>query len=220
MFEGDRRFPIVVRLNDKVREDREALENIPVPLPPGPNGKASSVLLKQVAGFSVTEGPNQISRENGTRRVVVTANVRGRDFGSLVAEAQAKVGSQVRLPPGYFVTWGGQFENLASAKRRLMVVVPVCFFLIFLLLYSALGSPRDALWCSAPCRWPDRRHRGAVASRDAGVGAGRGRVHRAIRRGGPQRAGDADLHQAARGGRPAEAGGDPGGGHDGSGQWR
>ncbi|PIK71718.1 CusA/CzcA family heavy metal efflux RND transporter, partial [Methylobacterium frigidaeris] len=145
VFEGDRRFPIVVRLTDKVREDREALENIPVPLPPGANGRASSVLLKQVAGFSVTEGPNQISRENGKRRVVVTANVRGRDIGSLVAEAQAKVGSQVQLPPGYFVTWGGQFENLASAKRRLMVVVPVCFFLIFLLLYSALGSPRDAL---------------------------------------------------------------------------
>ncbi|MBY0250990.1 MAG: CusA/CzcA family heavy metal efflux RND transporter, partial [Methylobacterium organophilum] len=145
VFEGDRRFPIVVRLTDKVREDREALENIPVPLPPGPNGRASSVLLKQVASFSVAEGPNQISRENGKRRVVVTANVRARDIGSLVAEAQAKVGDQVQLPPGYYVTWGGQFENLASAKRRLMVVVPVCFFLIFLLLYSALGSPRDAL---------------------------------------------------------------------------
>ncbi|QGY02978.1 MULTISPECIES: efflux RND transporter permease subunit [Methylobacterium] len=145
VFEGDRRFPIVVRLTDKVREDREALENIPVPLPPGPNGRASSVLLKQVASFQVTEGPNQISRENGKRRVVVTANVRGRDIGSLVAEAQAKVGSQVQLPPGYYVTWGGQFENLASAKQRLLVVVPVCFFLIFLLLYSALGSPRDAL---------------------------------------------------------------------------
>ncbi len=80
MFEGDRRFPIVVRLTDKVREDREALENIPVPLPPGPNGRASSVLLKQVASFSVAEGPNQISRENGKRRVVVTANVRARDI--------------------------------------------------------------------------------------------------------------------------------------------
>ncbi|MGF3024036.1 efflux RND transporter permease subunit [Methylobacterium aquaticum] len=145
VFEGDRRFPIVVRLTDKVREDREALENIPVPLPPGANGRASSVLLKQVARFSVTEGPNQISRENGKRRVVVTANVRGRDIGSLVAEAQSKVGSQVQLPPGYYVTWGGQFENLASAKQRLVIVVPVCFFLIFLLLYSALGSPRDAL---------------------------------------------------------------------------
>ena len=145
VFEGDRRFPIVVRLNDKVREDREALENIPVPLPPGLNGRASSVLLKQVASFSVTEGPNQISRENGKRRVVVTANVRGRDIGSLVAEAQGKVAAQVQLPSGYYVTWGGQFENLASAKQRLMIVVPVCFFLIFLLLYSALGSPRDAL---------------------------------------------------------------------------
>ncbi|WP_430912147.1 efflux RND transporter permease subunit [Methylobacterium sp. sgz302541] len=145
VFEGDRRFPIVVRLTDKVREDREALENIPVPLPPGPNGRASSVLLKQVASFSVAEGPNQISRENGKRRVVVTANVRGRDIGSLVAEAQAKVASGVQLPSGYYVTWGGQFENLASAKKRLLVVVPVCFFLIFLLLYSALGSPRDAL---------------------------------------------------------------------------
>ncbi|MCE4226286.1 CusA/CzcA family heavy metal efflux RND transporter [Methylobacterium sp. C25] len=145
VFEGDRRFPIVVRLNDKVREDREALENIPVPLPPGPSGRAASVLLKQVTSFSVTEGPNQISRENGKRRVVVTANVRGRDIGSLVAEAQAKVANGVQLPSGYYVTWGGQFENLASAKQRLMVVVPVCFFLIFLLLYSALGSPRDAL---------------------------------------------------------------------------
>ena len=145
VFEGDRRFPIVVRLNDKVREDREALENIPVPLPPGINGRASSVLLKQVASFSVTEGPNQISRENGRRRVVVTANVRGRDIGSLVAEAQAKVASGVQLPAGYYVTWGGQFENLASARQRLMVVVPVCFFLIFLLLFSALNSAKDAL---------------------------------------------------------------------------
>jgi cobalt-zinc-cadmium resistance protein CzcA len=145
VFEGDRRFPIVVRLNDKVREDREALENIPVPLPPGVNGRASSVLLKQVASFSVTEGPNQISRENGRRRVVVTANVRGRDIGSLVAEAQAKVASGVQLPAGYYVTWGGQFENLASARQRLMVVVPVCFFLIFLLLFSALNSAKDAL---------------------------------------------------------------------------
>jgi heavy metal efflux system protein len=145
VFEGDRRFPIVVRLNDKVREDREALENIPVPLPPGLSGRSASVLLKQVASFEVREGPNQVSRENGKRRVVVTANVRGRDIGSLVAEAQAKVAGEVQLPSGYSVSWGGQFENLASARKRLMIVVPVCFFLIFLLLYSALGSPRDAL---------------------------------------------------------------------------
>ncbi|MDP4006910.1 efflux RND transporter permease subunit [Methylobacterium sp. NEAU K] len=145
VFEGDRRFPIVVRLTDAVRQDREALENLPVPLPPGPNGKVASVLLRQVARFSVTEGPNQISRENGRRRVVVTANVRGRDIGSLVAEAQAKVADRVPLTAGASVTWGGQFENLASARQRLGVVVPVCFGLIFLLLYGALGSPRDAL---------------------------------------------------------------------------
>ena len=145
VFEGDRRFPIVVRLSDKVRENREALENIPVPLPAGQNGRTASVLLKQVASFSVTEGPNQVSRENGNRRVVVTANVRGRDIGSLVAEAQEKVNSQLQLPPGYYVTWGGQFENLASARKRLTIVVPVCFALIFLLLFSALNSARDAL---------------------------------------------------------------------------
>ena len=145
VFEGDRRVPIVVRLTDQVREDREALENLPVPLPPGPNGRAASVLLRQVAQFSVSEGPNQISRENGRRRVVVTANVRGRDIGSLVAEAQARVAAQVGLPPGSSVTWGGQFENLASARQRLAVVVPVCFVLIVLLLTAALGSARDAL---------------------------------------------------------------------------
>ena len=134
-----------MRLSDKVRENREALENIPVPLPAGQNGRTASVLLKQVASFSVTEGPNQVSRENGNRRVVVTANVRGRDIGSLVAEAQEKVNSQLQLPPGYYVTWGGQFENLASARKRLTIVVPVCFALIFLLLFSALNSARDAL---------------------------------------------------------------------------
>ena len=102
-------------------------------------------MLKQVATFSLSEGPNQISRENGKRRVVVTANVRDRDIGSLVAEAQARIAERVPLPPGYYLRWDGQFENLESAKQRLMIVVPVCFALILLLLYSALGSPRDAL---------------------------------------------------------------------------
>ncbi len=145
LFEGDRRFEIVVRLPDRVRDDLEALKNLPVPLPPGTSGKAASVPLKQVASFSFSEGPNQISRENGKRRIVVTANVRGRDIASVVAEAQAKVSSSVTLPPGAWITWGGQFENLAAARQRLMIVVPGCFFLIFLLLYQALGSPKDAL---------------------------------------------------------------------------
>ena len=146
VFEGDRRFPIFVRLNDAVRESRDALANIPVPLTSSVKGvRPPSILLKQVASFSVSEGPNQISRENGKRRVVVTANVRDRDIGSLVAEAQAKISEKVPLPAGYYLTWGGQFENLASAKQRLSIVVPACFALIFLLLYGALGSPRDAL---------------------------------------------------------------------------
>ena len=145
VFEGDRRFPIVVRLQDDVRDDLERLKHLPVPLPTGSSGRSSSVLLEQVASFDTTEGPNQISRENTKRRVVVTANIRGRDIASVVAEAQEKVKKQVQLPPGYYIVWGGQFENLAAAQKRMMIVVPACFFLIFLLLYSALGSPRDAL---------------------------------------------------------------------------
>lgn len=146
VFEGDRRFPIVVRLTDAVREDVEALKNLPVPLPVSPQtGRSSAVLLKQIARFETSEGPNQISRENGKRRVVVTANVRGRDIASMVAEAQSKVASEIRLPSGYWLSWGGQFENLEAARQRLMVVVPGCFFLIFLLLYGALGAVRDAL---------------------------------------------------------------------------
>ena len=122
----------------------------------------------------MSEGPNQISRENGKRRVVVTANVRGRDIASLVAEVQGKVAQKIQLPAGYWVTWGGQFENLAAARQRLIIVVPGCFFLIYLLLYTALGSPRDELarvqrrspgpdrrrCCScgcAACRFPFRR---------------------------------------------------------------
>ena len=143
VFEGDRRFDIVVRLPDRVRDDIEALRNLPVPLPTG--GKAASVPLRQLASFHFSEGPNQISRENGKRRIVVTANVRGRDIASVVAEAQGKVASGVQLPAGAWVTWGGQFENLAAARQRLLVVVPGCFVLIYLLLYSALGSLRDAL---------------------------------------------------------------------------
>jgi heavy metal efflux system protein len=103
------------------------------------------VQLKQVASFSTTDGQNQISRENGKRRVVVSANVRGRDIASVVNDARAKVDAKVQIPAGYWIEWGGQFENLAAARARLMIVVPVCFFMIFLLLYSALGSAKDAL---------------------------------------------------------------------------
>ncbi|MBY6240616.1 efflux RND transporter permease subunit [Methylosinus sp. Sm6] len=145
VFEGDRRFPIIVRLADRLREDMDALGNIPIAATSHHGGGVRPILLKQVASFDVHEGPNQISRENGKRRVVVSANVRGRDIASVVTEAQEKVKAQVALAPGDWISWGGQFENLAAAREKLMLVVPLCFFLIFLLLYSALGSARDAL---------------------------------------------------------------------------
>jgi cobalt-zinc-cadmium resistance protein CzcA len=104
-----------------------------------------TIPLRDVASLTFTEGPNQVSRENGKRRVVVTANVRGRDIGSVVREAQEKISQGVKLPSGYWITWGGQFENLASARERLTIVVPACFVMIFLILFAALGSARDAL---------------------------------------------------------------------------
>jgi cobalt-zinc-cadmium resistance protein CzcA len=146
VFEGDRRFQIVVRLPDAERNNVEILKNLPVALPQTiPGAGATMVPLRQLASFRFSEGPNQISRDNSKRRVVVTANVRGRDMGSLVDEAQAKISEQVKLPPGYWLVWGGQFENLVSAQQRLFVLVPICFVLIFLLLLSSLGSARDAL---------------------------------------------------------------------------
>ncbi len=145
VFEGDRRFPIVVRLPDAVRQDISALENLPVPVPHEDGDDVAFVPLKEVASFRLSEGPNQISRENGKRRVVVQANVRGRDIGSFVMDAQAAMDAQVKLPPGLWVDWGGQFENLMAARDRLMIVVPACFFLIFMMLFTALGSAKQAL---------------------------------------------------------------------------
>lgn len=146
VFEGDRRFQIIVRLNDVLRNDIAALEDLPVQLPRQSEKTAvASVPLRALATFEQTEGANQISRENGKRRVVVTAEVRGRDIGSLVAEAQEVVEKNVKLAPGTWLTWGGQFENFTVARQRLLFVVPGCFLLIFLLLFSALGSARDAL---------------------------------------------------------------------------
>jgi cobalt-zinc-cadmium resistance protein CzcA len=144
VFEGDRYFEIVVRLPETIRNDLDALKGLPVSLPT--TGAISlTVPLGQVAAFKLGEGPNQVSRENGKRRVVVTANVRDRDIASVVNEARAQIDAQVKLPAGYWMTWGGQFENLEAARQRLSIVVPVCFLVIFLLLMSALGSARDAL---------------------------------------------------------------------------
>ena len=146
VFEGDRRFAIVVRLSDALRNDISALENLPVPLPQQNSSVAAPTIpLRAIASFELTEGANQISRENGKRRVVATAEVRGRDIGSLVTEAQAKVDEQIKLAAGSYLRWGGQFENFSVARQRLIIVVPACFLLIYLLLLAALGSAGGAL---------------------------------------------------------------------------
>ncbi|MFZ5836272.1 MAG: efflux RND transporter permease subunit [Pseudomonadota bacterium] len=154
VFEGDRRFDIVVRLPEMLRNDMEALKRLPIPIPipipmpvtagndPHPFGY---VPLSEVASIEIALGPNQISRENGKRRVVVTANVRGRDLGSFVVELQEAVRNKVALPAGYWVEYGGTFEQLISASKRLQLVVPMALLLIFGLLYSLFRSTRDSL---------------------------------------------------------------------------
>ena len=155
LFEGDRRFDIVVRLPEQMRVDPTALEDLPIPLPDVANADRSSlepswasartVPLREVAQIESLLGPNQINRENGKRRVVVTANVRDRDLGSFVEELQQRVGQQVNVPEGYWIDYGGTFEQLISASQRLAVVVPVTLVLIFGLLFMAFGSARDAV---------------------------------------------------------------------------
>jgi cobalt-zinc-cadmium resistance protein CzcA len=140
VFEGDRRFDLLVRLPEHIRGDIRAMGDIPVPLPGD-----GFIPLREVAALNIAPGPNQISRENGKRRVVVTANVRGRDLGSFVEQAQAAVAASVELPAGAWVDYGGQFEQLISATKRLQVVVPITLCLIFLLLYMSVGSAKDAL---------------------------------------------------------------------------
>ena len=140
VFEGDRRAPVVVRLPERLRQDLSALERLPVALPGG-----GEVRLGAVADFEVAPGPNQISREDGKRLVIVTANVRGRDIGSFVQEAQSRIDAEVAVPSGYWTGWGGQFEQLASAARRLQLIVPLALLLIFALLYLTFGSVKDSL---------------------------------------------------------------------------
>ena len=156
VFDGDRRFDILVRLPERLRTDIEAIKRLPIPLPrgagrrePGVDLAASStrgyVPLSAVATLEVAQGPNQISRENGKRRVVVTANVRGRDIGSFVEEAQRRIEQNVEIPAGYWTAWGGQFEQLLSARQRLEVVVPVALLLILVLLFATFGNLKDAV---------------------------------------------------------------------------
>jgi cobalt-zinc-cadmium resistance protein CzcA len=140
VFEGDRRFDLVIRLPESLRNEPAVLAGLPVPLPNG-----EYVPLREIADIEVTSGPNAINRENGKRRAVVSANVRGRDLGSFVAEAQARVRAEVSLPSGYWLSYGGTFEQLISATQRLQTVVPLTLLLILGLLYLAFRSLRDSL---------------------------------------------------------------------------
>ena len=140
LFEGDRRFDIVVRLPEELRQDPQVLERLPIPLPGG-----GSVPLAEVATIERTQGPNQISRENGKRRAVVTSNVRGRDLGSFVSEARDRITAEVDVPDGYWVEYGGTFQQLQSAATRLQIVVPLTLLLIFGLLMALFRSAKDAL---------------------------------------------------------------------------
>lgn len=149
VFEGDRRFDLIVRLPETLRSDIDALDRLPIPLPNGEQDGVDEtpdyVPLGEVADISIIYGPNQVSRENGKRRIVVTSNVRGRDLGSFVEEIREQISENVTLPAGYWTEYGGTFEQLISAKQRLSIVVPISLLLIFGLLFMAFHSARTAL---------------------------------------------------------------------------
>ncbi len=141
IYEGDRRFEIVVRLPENLRTDLLALERLPVPIAGEPN----FIPLNEIARIELTPAPNQISRENGKRQIIVTANVRGRDLGSFVRDVQTQINAQVKLPSGYWLDYGGTFEQLESASKRLAIVVPLTLLIVIALLVMAFGSLKDAL---------------------------------------------------------------------------
>jgi cobalt-zinc-cadmium resistance protein CzcA len=158
VFEGDRRFDIVVRLPEDLRANPDMIGRLPVPLPPTSGavpGDADlmfadllpppeNIRLDEIADVALVEGPNQVSRENGKRRVFVTANVRGRDLGTFVGEVQRAIDESIELPGGYWIDYGGTFEQLISAAQRLTLVVPLTLLLIFFLLYTNFASVKDA----------------------------------------------------------------------------
>ncbi|WP_340054308.1 CusA/CzcA family heavy metal efflux RND transporter [Pseudomonas sp. JAI120] len=148
LYEGDRRFDMVVRLSDALRTDIDGLSRLLIPVPAlagNAAGQLGFIALSQVASLDLVLGPNQISRENGKRLVIVSANVRGRDMGSFVEEAEAAITAQVKVPAGYWTTWGGQFEQLKEASERLQIVVPVALLLVFGLLFMMFNNLKDGL---------------------------------------------------------------------------
>ncbi len=148
LYEGDRRFDMVVRLSERLRTDVAGLSSLLIPVPASAgssNQQISFISLAQVASLDLVLGPNQISRENGKRLVIVSANVRGRDLGSFVEEAGQTLDSSVQIPAGYWTNWGGQFEQLQSAAKRLQIVVPVALLLVLALLFLMFNNLKDGL---------------------------------------------------------------------------
>ena len=139
IFEGDRRFDIVVRLPNALRDNLDELGALPVMLADA-GGQRASVPLRQLVQFRFTQGLNEVSRDNGKRRIYVEANVVGRDLGGYVDEAHARLAKELKLPPGSWMEWGGQFQNLRAATERLAIIVPVCLVLISAALYMAIGN--------------------------------------------------------------------------------
>jgi cobalt-zinc-cadmium resistance protein CzcA len=144
VFQGDRRFDIVVRLPDTLRTDMDSFKRLPIKIA-NDSGMPVYLQLGEVASIDIAPGPNQFSRENGKRNVVVTANVRDRDIGSYVAEAQQRIQEEIKIPAGYWINWGGTFEQLQSASQRLKIVVPISLLLVFILLYMMFNNLKDGL---------------------------------------------------------------------------
>ncbi|MEO8664849.1 MAG: efflux RND transporter permease subunit, partial [Ignavibacteria bacterium] len=140
VFEGDKKFDIVIRYKEDYRKDINSIKSIRIPSPSG-----AKIPLSEIADVSFEEGPAEITRDNGKRRIVVQTNVRGRDIESFIEELKGKISSGVKLPPGYIIEYGGQFKNLESAVNRLLIVVPVSLFMIFALLFITFNSIRQGL---------------------------------------------------------------------------
>ncbi|MFZ6813411.1 efflux RND transporter permease subunit [Undibacterium sp. Rencai35W] len=146
IFQGDRRFDLVVRLPEQMRSNIDAMKRLPIRLPtPEKENRPAYLQLADIASFDLAPGPNQVSRENGKRNVVVTANIRGRDIGSFIGDAQQQLQDKVTMPAGYWTTWGGTFEQLQSASKRLQIVVPVSLLLVFILLFTMFNNVKDGL---------------------------------------------------------------------------
>lgn len=146
IYEGEQRFDMIVRLSENSGQDIESIRKLLVSAPPMIAGNSGALIpLSALAKISVEEGPAQISREDRRRRIVVELNVRGRDIGSFVKDAQAQIDQQIKLPEGYYITWGGQFENLQRATMTLAIVVPIALLLIFILLFITFGSVSESL---------------------------------------------------------------------------